>query len=120
MPKKDSRLIVYEKIDELIFYSKVLVNKYPKSERFDLCTDIKESCYKMLKLTMYAWKSANNKPKQLEYLKDCDVELMVLKTLVRISYKMQYITDKNYMTWSNKISEIGKMLGGWIKSCQNA
>ena len=118
MAKKDSRLIIYEKIDELLFYSKVLLSKYPKSERFDLCTDIKKSCYRMLELVMYAWKS-RNKSKQLEYLNDCDIELAVLKTLIRISYKMKYINDKNYMTWTNRVSEIGKMLGGWIKICQN-
>ena len=109
MAKKDSRLIIYEKLDELLFYSKVLVNKYPKSERFDLCTDIKEECYKMIRLVIFAWR-CKDRTKQLEYLNDCDVELGVLKTLVRISYKMKYITEKNYMTWSNKMSEIGKML----------
>ena len=113
MAKRDSRLIIYEKIDELLFYSKNLLNKYPKSERFDLCTDIKKSCYEMLRLTMYAWKT-KEKNKQLEYLEDCDIELAVLKNLVRVSYKLQYINDKNYMTWSEKLSEIGKMLGGWI------
>ena len=44
------------------------------------------------------------------------------KTFTNFSVIENYgevITDKNYMTWSNKISEIGKMLGGWIKTCQN-
>lgn len=109
MAKKDSRLIIYEKLDELLFYSRGLLGKYPKSERFDLCTDIKESCYKMMRLVIYAYKT-RNRNKQLEYLNDCDIELSVLKTLVRVSYKMKYITDKNFMAWSNRLSEIGKML----------
>lgn len=40
MPKVDNRLVIYEKINKLIIYSKNLLNKYPKSERFDLCTDM--------------------------------------------------------------------------------
>ena len=91
------------------FILKIYFGKYPKSERFDLCTDIKERCYKMLRLIMYAWKT-KDREKQLVYLTDCDVELAILKTLIRVSYKMKYITDKNFMAWSNKISEIGKML----------
>ena len=43
MPKKDNRLIIYEKATNLIIYSKNLLNKYPKSERFDLCADIKNT-----------------------------------------------------------------------------
>ena len=29
MPKKDNRLIIYEKVTNLIIYSKGLLNKYP-------------------------------------------------------------------------------------------
>ena len=42
MPKKDSRLIVYEKMCNLIFYSKNLMLKFPKFERFGICTEIKK------------------------------------------------------------------------------
>ena len=104
-----------KKLMNCYFIPKTYFGKYPKAERFDLCTDIKERCYKMLRLVMYAWRT-KNRDKQLEYLTDCDVELAVLKTLIRISYKMKYITDKNYMAWSNKISEIGKMLRRMDKS----
>ena len=47
-----------------------------------------------------------------------DVDMYVLKTLTKISYEYKYITPKNYMVWNDKISEIGKMLGGWMKTCQ--
>lgn len=88
MPKKDNRLIIYEKMNGLIFYSKNLLTKFPKSERFDLCTDIKENLYSNL------------------------------RTMTRLSYEYKYITPKNYMVWNEKISEIGKMIGGWLKTCQ--
>lgn len=119
MPKVDNRLVTYEKITMLIYYSKNLLNKYPKSERFDLCTDIKQILYKCLRNTTFAWKEYSNKEK-LKYLKEVDVDLVMLKSLVRISYKFQYISQKNYMTWNEHISEIGKLVGGWIKTCQSA
>lgn len=117
MPKKDNRLITYEKVTMLIYYSKNLLNKYPKSERFDLCTDIKEILYRSLRNIVFAWKEYSNKEK-LRYLKEVDVDLVVLKSLVKISYNFKYITQKNYMTWNEHISEIGKLIGGWIKTCQ--
>lgn len=117
MAKKDSRLIIYEKITKLIIYSKNLLNKYPKSERFDLCTDIKNTLYQCLEQVMYALKAKNNS-ERIIYLTNADVKLYVLKTLTRMSYEFQYITPKNYMTWDNHIIEIGKMIGGWMKTCQ--
>lgn len=117
MAKRDTRLIIYEKIVELIFYSKNLLKKFPKSERFDLCTDIKQSLYKILRLIMYSWKEKSME-QRYKYLKDADIEIYVLKTLTRLSYMEKYITEQNFMTWNNHLSEIGKMLGGWIKVCQ--
>lgn len=118
MSKKDNRLITYEKITMLIYYSKNLLNKYPKCEKFDLCTDIKQILYRSLRNVVFAWKEYSNENK-LKYLREIDVDLVVLKSLVKISYNFQYITGKNYMTWNEHISEIGKLIGGWIKSCQS-
>lgn len=117
MPKKDTRLIIYEKMNGLIFYSKNLTQKFPKSERFDLCTDIKETLYKILRKVIYAWKERNNN-KRVQILNEIDVELYVLKTLTRLSFEYKYITPKNFMVWNEKISEVGKMIGGWLKTCQ--
>ena len=109
MPKVDNRLVIYQKFTNLIYYSKNLLNKYPKSERFDLSSDIRN--------IIFAWKAYDNNEK-LRYLRQIDVDLLVLKSLITISYKYQYITQKNYMVWNEHISEIGKLVGGWIKSCQ--
>lgn len=117
MAKIDDKLLIYQKVTNLIYYSKNLLNKYPKSERFDLCTDIKNILYTTLRNIIFAWKAYENKEK-LKYLRIVDVDLMVLKSLITISYKYQYITQKNYMVWCNHVSEIGKLVGGWIKSCQ--
>ena len=85
MPKKDSKLITLEKMNNLIFYSLNLLKKFPKSERFDLCNDIKNTLYTILKLLIYAWKEFK-KTEKLKYLNRADIELQFLKTLILISY----------------------------------
>ena len=117
MPNVDNRLVIYQKFTNLIYYSKNLLNKYPKSERFDLSSDIKNILYTTLRNIIFAWKAYDNNEK-LRYLRQIDVDLLILKSLITISYKYQYITQKNYMVWNENISEIGKLVGGWIKSCQ--
>ena len=61
MAKKDDRLVVYERIYKLIFYTNNLLQKYPKAERFALCDRIKNIELMCLENVMYAWKETNSK-----------------------------------------------------------
>ncbi len=50
-------------------------------------------------------------------------DLMIYKQYTELIYYTEMITDKfpkhkNYTAWSKKITNIGNLLGGWIKSCQ--
>jgi hypothetical protein len=119
MPEKNKQgnLIIYQKYMELIYYTNDLVRKYPKSERFALVQEIKSTIYSGLRLLMYAIKSYRNQDK-LKYLNEFDINLNLLKVQIRLSYKYQYISLQNYTSWSNIITGICNMLGGWINSCQ--
>lgn len=113
---KDSKLLIYQKYLELIYYTNDLVRKYPKSERFTLVQEIKQALYSGLRYLMYAIKSYNKNDK-LKYLNELDITLNLLKVHLRLSYKYKYISMQNYTTWSSKITDICNMLGGWINSC---
>ena len=118
-PTKDSNessLKIYQKYLELIYYSNDIVRKYPKSEKFALVNEIKNSLYVGLINLMYAIKNYRKQDK-LKYLNEFDINLNLLKVQVRLSYKYKYITIQNYQTWSNLITDICNMLGGWINSC---
>lgn len=117
MAKVDDRLLVYEKVTSLMSYSKNLLMKYPKSERFSLVTQIENIQYQILQNTIRAWKEYSLQNK-LKYLKEIDISLLVLKTHIKISYDYIYISHKNYMVWNEKIDEIGRLVGTWIKKCQ--
>ena len=109
-------LKIYQKYLELIYYSNDIVRKYPKSERFSLVNEIKNSLYVGLRNLMYSIKSYNKQDK-LKYLNEFDINLNLLKVLIRLSYKYQFINMQNYQSWSNLLTDICNMLGGWITSC---
>lgn len=61
---------------------------------------------------------ANSKidTEKLPYLYDIDIRLKILQTIIRVCYDVQAIDQKKYILLQESLEEIGRMLGGWIKS----
>ena len=114
--KTNDDTIIYQKYLDLIYYTNDLVRKYPKSERFVLVEEIKSTLYIGLKCLVYGLK-VYQKQEKLKYLNELDANLKLLQVHMRISFKYKYISMQNYSTWSEKVAEVCKMLGGWISSC---
>ena len=53
---------------------------------------------------------------KLRYLIECDIQLRLVKVFVRASIDSQAIKLNHGIQLQKKLQEIGKMLGGWIKS----
>lgn len=110
-------LIIYKEYMDLIYYTHFILGKYPKAERFSLVQDIKKNTYAGMEIIIHANKTFNKK-QRLILLHRLDGNLKILKVFIRVSHKNKYINDRNYGSWSRKITNIGNLLGGWIKSCQ--
>lgn len=52
-------------------------------------------------------------------LKKISVKLDILKILVRLSKDTQCLREDKYLVLQASLAEIGKMLGGWIRSHEN-
>ena len=100
-------LVLYKKYVDLMYYGYTLMIKYPKYEKGSLVKDIKNNLTKGLEDIINF-----NKYKKIIYLEDLDKNLKVLLVLIRISYKMKYISNKNYSAFSKKISLINKLRVG--------
>ena len=86
--------------------------QYPKSEKFALVVDIKRCMHKILEKII----EANKKYYKKTTLQELDVEIMKLKAYLRLSYNLKFLPSKKYEIWSSKSVELGRMVGGWIKS----
>ncbi|MDL2005824.1 diversity-generating retroelement protein Avd [Vibrio parahaemolyticus] len=105
-------LAIQTKTRDMMKYGFICLRQFPKNERFILCADIRNSMYSMLRLTVVASKRYHKKTT----IQDLDIELAMLKNMIRVSYDLQYIDAKKYELWSRHLIEIGKMVGGWLKS----
>ena len=96
----------------MMAYGYSALAQYPKSEKFALVVDIKRCMDKILERVIEAQKKYYKKTT----LQELDVEVTKLKAYLRLSHEMQFLPTKKYELWSARVVEIGKMLGGWIKS----
>ncbi len=55
-------------------------------------------------------------PEKINILKQVDTKIQLLKLLMRLSYETKSIDIKKYIELEKQLNEIGKMLGGWIRS----
>jgi four helix bundle protein len=93
-------------------YGYPALQQFPKSEKFSMAQELKRTMIKVLELIIRANRSRDKRA----FLNDIDVELEILRTQVRLAMELGFLPLKKYETWSGHLAEIGRMLGGWIKS----
>lgn len=105
-------LKLLKKLEDLDLYAHNVTFQFPKSERHVLCSHMRDTLAKIIKLVIRCSKRYYKKTS----LQDIDVELEYYRSLVRKAFSLRYINIKRYEIWSRHIDEIGKMIGSWIKS----
>lgn len=114
MEIKNNRLIIIPKIEKYIEYMLMILIKLPRTEKFSIGTEIKTSMYEMLKYILFA--SKIDKRKRLEIYNIVDSHIYYQRICIRIMYNNKWIDMKKYKYSNELLDEIGKILGGLIKS----
>ncbi|AFT97431.1 diversity-generating retroelement protein Avd [Vibrio metschnikovii] len=110
-----SALIIEEKCRDMLLYGYQVIKQFPKHEKHVLGAEIRLSMLQLQRLIVTAFKRYHKKTT----LTDLDIELAILKRRVRLAKDLKYIDIKRYQLWVEQLVEIGKMIGGWIKSIKN-
>ena len=100
----------YELYRILHFYQR----KIPKSERYTLWQRCENTCLTMLEKLIYA--GYLDSGKRLSVLIETSVQLDKLRILIRLALDIKIINQKAYVKIQTQTDEVGRMLGGWIKS----
>jgi len=106
-----SKLKILQKWEEMAGYAYIVLRHIPKSERFTLGAEIRGVIWKGLRLIIKANIARNKR----QYLIELDSEVKVLLALLRVAHELGIIPMKKYEIFSEKLIEIGKMIGGWLK-----
>ena len=114
MNKNTNNLIIIPKIEKYLEYMLIILLKLPRTEKFSIGTEIKASMYDMLKNVLLA--SKINVNKRLELYNNVDAQIYYQRICIRIMYNNKWIDMQKYKYSNELLSEIGKILGGLIKS----
>jgi len=108
-------LDIYQKHYDFMCYFFPVIDNFPKYEKFVLCTSIKNITLKIFDLIIEANETYGSK---LRFLNRIDLQLKKLKLQVRFAKDMTHLSPRKHKIVVKKIDEIGRLLGGWIKSCK--
>lgn len=112
----NNELIIIPKVEKYIEYILTIVIKLPRTEKFSIGTEIKTSVYNMLRNILLV--SKMDKTKRLEIYNIVDAEIYYQRICIRIMYNQKWIDEKKYKHSNELLAEIGKILGGLIKSLE--
>lgn len=110
--------ILKEKIADMMKYGKQAVANFPRRER-QTADEIRRSMLTMYRLSIMVEKKYYKKTT----LQELDIELDVLRHLIRLAQDRDYygrnvappLPFKKYEYWSGMLSEIGRIIGGCMK-----
>ena len=88
--------------------------KFPKHSKHTLGSKIDFLFLETIEFIVKA--NYADKIEKLISLKRASVKLDLLKFFLQIAWEVKSLDNKKYIRLSEKLNEIGKMLGGWIKS----
>lgn len=111
-----------QKIEDMIDYARPIIGRWPPFYRYTLGEDIYRQMVTLLRLATKARLKHYNKTT----LQELDTEKEILKAFVRQANKTGFtdksgsprklLSDHSYGVWAEKLTEIGKLIGGWIQS----
>ena len=88
------------------------ISGFPRDKRYTLGSRIENKLLDILDLLL----AANYSKIKLDTLKKANLELESFRFLIRLSYDLQFINPHRYEFVSKETNEIGRLIGGWIKS----
>jgi hypothetical protein len=109
-----SDMKVIQKYIDMTKYVYVILRNFPKAEKYAIAEDIRHLLFNAGSLLLEAGEVPASK--KLKLLEQADMEIKKLKFWILVSMEMGLFPFEKYKIFCGMVTEIGKMLGGWIKS----
>jgi len=112
-----NNISILERIKETYLLWLNIIPHMPKHNRYTIGERIENKFLDLLELTYTTYFS--NREMKTNNIPKCILMLDVLKFLISVAWTNKLISHKQCEEIALKLDEIGKMLGGWLKSLNN-
>jgi hypothetical protein len=104
--------VVIQKTYDLVKWSAAHTAKFPRSHRFGLGERIERRLYDLPETLI----QARYTRERHDILCRANLSLEVLRYQMRLAHDLQCLRTNSYTFAAGKLHEIGRMVGGWLKS----
>jgi len=92
---------------------------FPKSERYSLGATCQNEMLDIIRHCLQA-ASSNQPDSKVMFLQKASASLDTLRLLLSLCKDCKCVSNQTYQQLDSKLSEIGRMLGGWLKSISSS
>ncbi|MEK7790239.1 MAG: diversity-generating retroelement protein Avd [Deltaproteobacteria bacterium] len=112
LERNEGELPIFVKWIDFLKWLHFKSEKFPKKVRFTFSNRMNNLALDIIENLIEARYSRS----KLRPLKQANLSLEKLRILFRIAYESKFISYDTYEFGVKKLNEVGRMLGGWIKS----
>lgn len=103
---------IFSKTYDFILWLLNHTEGFPKSERFRMGKRLEDSAFEYYELLIQATRTSKRKR---QVLLDADLVLDKLRLYMRLSHARKLTSQGQYEYAAASLTEIGKLLGGWLE-----
>jgi len=103
---------IFAKTSNFLMWMMQHTDNFPKSERFRLAKRIEDSAFDFYEELVRAVKARDKRICLLQ----ADLELDKLRLYLRLAHQRKLTSHPQYLYSAEALTEIGKLLGGWLKT----
>lgn len=107
---------ILTKLHDLLLYVIPQLNKFPRDQKFVLGDRIE---IKLLEVQEDCLRAYYGREKRAPLL-DANMTLEITRHLIRLAHALRLLSNHAYSVMAEKVDEVGRMIGGWLKSASPA
>ncbi len=102
---------VLTRLHDLMVYIVPVLAKFPRDQKFVLGDRIEVKLLDIQECCVRAYFSRDKR----QHLAEANLEIEIVRHLVRLTHDLKLFNTQRYGTIAEKLNEIGRMIGGWLK-----
>ena len=107
-------MVIFTRTYDFLSWLLPLTMKFPRSQRFIVTGRLQKAVLDFQELIIEA--NAHQGPQRAEKLREADMALLKVRLYLRLCERWEWMSGGQYRHASDMVAEIGRLLGGWLKS----